>query len=63
MKQMLSISLTLNISYLKIIHIPHPRYHLKTAGRIIKNKQKSKRVFIHEITQLIVMKIKMKIKQ
>ena len=59
MKQMLSISLTLNFSYLKIIHISHPRYHLKTVGRTIKNRQKSKSVFIHEITQLIITKIKM----
>ena len=44
------------------IHIPHPRYHLKIMGQFLKNKQKSKRVFIHEIARLIIMKMKMKMK-
>ena len=34
----------------------------KTIGYILKNKQKNKCVCIHEIIQLIVMKIKMKMK-
>ena len=59
---MLSNTLRLNFGYLKIIHILHPRYHPKIIGHILKNKQKSKRAFIHEITRLIVMKIKMKMK-
>ena len=31
-------------------------------GHILKNMQKYKRVFIHEITRLIIMKMKMKMK-
>ena len=31
-------------------------------GHILKNKQKSKCAFIQEITQMIIMKMKMKIK-
>ena len=34
---------------LKIIHIPHPRYHPKTIGHILKNKQKNECVCIHAI--------------
>ena len=41
-KQMLSNTLGLNFSYLKIIHILHPRYHPKIIGHILKNKQKDK---------------------
>ena len=33
---------------LKIIHIFHPRYHSKTTGHILKNKQHNKCVCIHE---------------
>ena len=49
-------------SYLKIIHILYPRYHPKVIGHILKNKLKNKRVFIHDITRLIIMKMKMKMK-
>ena len=58
---MLSNTLRLNIKYLTIIEILHPRYDPKIIGHILKNKEKSNRVFVHEITQLIIMKTKMKI--
>ena len=54
--------LRLNFSYLIIIQILDPRYHPKLMRHILKNKPKSKRVFIHKITRLIIMKMKMKIK-
>ena len=38
LKQMLSRTLRLNISYLRTIHILHPRYHPKIIGHILKNK-------------------------
>ena len=53
-------TLRLNISYLTITHILRLRYHPKIMGYILKNKQKSKRVFIHATTQIIIMKTKMK---
>ena len=59
-KQMLSNTLRLNFYYLKIIHILHPRYHPKTIGHILRNKQTYKWVCIHEITRLIIMKMEMK---
>ena len=59
---MLSNTLRLNFCYLKIIHILHPRYHPKIIGHILKNKQRNKCVCIHEIIQLIIMKMKMKMK-
>ena len=59
---MLSNTLGLNFSYLTIIHIPRPRYHSKIRRHILNNKQKNKRVFILEITRLIMMKMKMKMK-
>ena len=46
----------------KIIRILHPRYPLTITGPILKNKQKSKHVCIHEIMQLIIMKTKSKMK-
>ena len=46
-KQMLSNTLRLNFSYLKIIHILHPRYHRKIKGHILKNKLKNKCVCIY----------------
>ena len=58
---MLSNALRLNFSYLTIIHILLSRYHPKIIGDILRNKQKSKREFIHEIMRLIIMKMKMKI--
>ena len=39
----------LNVCYRKIIHILHQRYHPKIIEHILKNKQKNKYVFIHEI--------------
>ena len=53
----------LNLCYLKFIHILHPCYHLKVKGLIQKNKQKNKCLYIHEIIQLIIMKIKIKMKK
>ena len=51
-----------DFSYLKIIHTLHPHYLQKILGHILKNKQKGQSVFTHEITRLITMKMKMKIK-
>ena len=45
-----------------MIHILHPHYHPKIIEHILKNKQKNKCVFIHEIIRLTVMKMKMKMK-
>ena len=59
---MQSNTLRLNFSYLTIMHILHPRYHPKIIAHTSKNKQKSKRVFIHEITRLTMMKMKVKMK-
>ena len=59
---MLSNTIRLKFNYLIIIHIFHPRYHPKIIEHIVKNKQKSKHVFIHEITRLIIMKKIMKMK-
>ena len=59
---MLSNTLRLNFWHLKIIGILHPRYHLTITGHILKNKQKNKHVCIHEIMQLIIMKMKTKMK-
>ena len=60
-KQMLGNTWRLNISYLKIIHILHPRYHPKIIGHILENKQK-KQACIYELTRLIIMKIKITMK-
>ena len=57
---MLSNTLRLNFCYMKIIHILHPRYP-KIIGHILKYKQKSNCVYFHEIIQLIIMKMKIKI--
>ena len=61
-EQMLSNTLRLNFCYLKIIHILHPRYHPNIIGYIVKNKQRNNSVCNHEIIQLIIMKMKMEIK-
>ena len=55
---MLSNTLRLKFTYLKIIYILHSCYHLKIKGDILKNKQKRKRVFTNEITRIIIMKMK-----
>ena len=52
----------LNISYLRIIQILHPRYHPKIIKHIQKYKQKSKRVYIHDITRLIIIEMKINLK-
>ena len=59
---MLSNTLRLNFWNPKIIGILHPRYHLAITGHILENKQKNKHVCIHEIMQLIIMKMKTKVK-
>ena len=59
-KQKLSNTLRLNFDYLKIIHILHPRYRPKIIVHTLKNKQKNKCFYIHEIIRLIVRKMKMK---
>ena len=60
---MLSDTLRLNLWHFKIIHILHPHYHLKIIGRTLKTKQKNMYICIHEIIQLIMMKMRMKIKK
>ena len=62
-KQILSNTLRLNFWHAKIIGILHPRYHLTITGYILKNKQKNKHVCIHNIMQLIMMKMKTKMKK
>ena len=59
-KQKINNMLRLNFCYLKIMHLLHPCYHPRITGNIPKNKQKNKRVCIHENIRLIIMKIKMK---
>ena len=58
-KQILRNTLTLNFCYLKIIHILHQRYYLKIYS--IK-EQKNKCFCIPEIIRLIIMKMRIKIK-
>ena len=55
-------TLRLNVCYLKIIRILHPHYHAKIIGHILQNKQKSKCVYIHEIIRLIIMTMKIRMK-
>ena len=60
---MLRNTLKLKFCYLlKTIHILHQHYYPEIIGLILKNKQKNKRVCIHEIIQLITTKMKMKLK-
>ena len=59
---MLSCTPSLSFSYSAIIYIHHPYYHPKIKGHILKDRQESRCVFIHEIIHLIIMKIKMKMK-
>ena len=60
---MLSNNLRLKFCYLKIIHILNQRYYPKVRGHILKSKRKSKCVCIHEIRQLNIMKMTMKMKK
>ena len=57
---MLRNTLRLDFCYSKIIHIPPD--HPKIIGHILKIKQKSKCACIHEIIQLIIIKMEMKMK-
>ena len=59
---MLSNTLRLNFWHPKTIGILHPHYHLTMTGHILENKQKNKDACIHEIMQLIIRKMKTKIK-
>ena len=65
---MLSNTLMLNVYYLEIIHIFHPChifypcYHPEIIGHTLKNKQNNKGVCSFEIIWLIIVKMKMKIK-
>ena len=63
---MLSNTMRLNFSDLKFIHFLLPRYHPKIIGYIFKNnqtcKRENKRAFIHEILRLIIIKMKIKMK-
>ena len=59
---MLSNTLRLNFCYLKIISILHPHYHPKIIGYTLKIKQNNKCVCIHETIRLIMMIMKMNIK-
>ena len=60
---MQSNTLRLNFWNPKIIGILHPRNHLTITGHILENKQKNKHVCIHEIMQIIIMKMKTKVKR
>ena len=60
---MLSNTLRLDFSYLKIIDILRPRYHSKIRGNILKNKQKHTCVCFDEIIRLIIIKKKLNIKK
>ena len=59
---MVNNTLRLKFWHPKIISILHPLYHRKIKGHILKNKQKNKHVFIHEIMQSVIMKMKTKMK-
>ena len=59
---MLSNTLRLNIFYLKIINIFHSRYNPKIIAHILKNKRKNKYVCFHEAIRLIIMKMKIRMK-
>ena len=48
----------LKFCYLKIIHIFRPHYHPKILSRTLKSKEKKKYVCIHDIIQLIIIKMK-----
>ena len=61
-KQKLSNTLRLSFCYLKIIHILYPRYHPKVMVDILKNKPKDMNLCIHKIIRLIIMKMRIKIK-
>ena len=45
---------------MKIISILHARYYRTITGHILKNKQQNKHVCIHEIMELIILKMKTK---
>ena len=59
-RQMLSTALRLNFCYLEIIQVLHPCYYAKIREWILKNEQRNTDICSHEITQLIITKIKMK---
>ena len=55
---MLRHTMRLKFCYLKIIHIFRPHYHPKITRRTLKSKEKKIYVYIHEIIQLIMIKMK-----
>ena len=57
-KQMLSNTMRLNLCYLKIILILPLNSHPTIIVNILKNKQKNKRVWIHDFILLIITKAK-----
>ena len=59
---MLGKTLCMNFCYLKIIHILHPHYHPKIIEYILENPKRASVSVFHEIIRLIIMKIKMKMK-
>ena len=61
-KQTLSNTLKLHFWYFKIIHILHPCHHPEIIGHILKTTQKNKYVCIHEVIRLIIMKMKIKMR-
>ena len=60
----LSHTLRANFCYLKIIHIFHPCYDPKIIGQVtsVQKKQKNQWACIHDIIRLIIMKMKVKMK-
>ena len=55
-------TLMLNFCYLKIMHILQPRYHPKIIGNVLKTNQNNKCVCIYQTIRLIIIQIKMKMK-
>ena len=62
-KHILCNTLRLNFCYFKTTHILQSLYYPEIMGHILKIKQTSKYIFIHDIIRLIIMKMKMKIKK
>ena len=62
-KKMLSNTLRPNFWLFKIIRILHPLCQSRIIGNIPKNKEKNKRISMHEIIRLIIMEMKMKIEK
>ena len=61
-KQQLSNTLRLNFRYLKIICFLYPRYNSEILGDILKKSTKTKYVCLNEVIWLMIMKIRLKMK-